>query len=48
MPEPEMAAEGVFAEEWLPLGDGHAPWSHWQGTEAEHNGNGRVTETRAA
>jgi pyruvate dehydrogenase E1 component alpha subunit len=48
MPEPEGAAEGVFAEEWLPLGDGHAPWSHWQGTEAEHNGNGRVAETRAA
>ena len=30
MPEPEAATEGVFAEEWQPLGDGDAPWSRWQ------------------
>jgi TPP-dependent pyruvate/acetoin dehydrogenase alpha subunit len=29
MPEPELAEEGVFAERWEPLGDGHAPWSFW-------------------
>ena len=37
MPEPESAAEGVFAEGWEPLGDGAAPWSHW----SEDSGNGR-------
>ncbi len=29
MPEPETAADGVYADELTPLGDGHAPWSHW-------------------
>ncbi len=29
MPDPATAAEGVFAEQWEPLGDGHAPWSRW-------------------
>jgi TPP-dependent pyruvate/acetoin dehydrogenase alpha subunit len=29
MPKPEAAVEGVFADAWEPLGDGHAPWSHW-------------------
>ncbi len=29
MPEPETAAEGVYADALTPLGDGHAPWSYW-------------------
>ena len=29
MPDPEMALDGVFAEEFEPLGDGQAPWSFW-------------------
>ena len=29
MPDPQIASEGVFAERWLPLGDGQAPWSRW-------------------
>jgi TPP-dependent pyruvate/acetoin dehydrogenase alpha subunit len=32
MPDPETAADGVFAESPTPLGDGRAPWSYW----AEH------------
>ena len=30
MPDPSAATDGVFAEEWEPLGDGEAPWSRWQ------------------
>jgi pyruvate dehydrogenase E1 component alpha subunit len=30
MPEPALATEGVFADAWEPLGDGRAPWSHWE------------------
>ncbi len=37
MPEPATAHQGVFAEEWRPLGDGHAPWSHWAEAEAERS-----------
>ena len=29
MPDPAQARRGVFADEVTPLGDGHAPWSHW-------------------
>ena len=29
MPDPQLATEGVFADDWEPMGDGHAPWSHW-------------------
>ena len=29
MPDPELALDGVFAEEFEPLGDGRAPWSFW-------------------
>jgi pyruvate dehydrogenase E1 component alpha subunit len=29
LPDPRLAAEGVFADAWEPLGDGQAPWSHW-------------------
>jgi TPP-dependent pyruvate/acetoin dehydrogenase alpha subunit len=27
MPDPELAADGVYAEEFEPLGDGNARWS---------------------
>jgi len=39
MPEPSEAFEGVFADSWRELGDGHAPWSYWA---ADHHGNGRA------
>jgi pyruvate dehydrogenase E1 component alpha subunit len=29
MPDPAAAADGVFAEQWEPMGDGQAPWSQW-------------------
>ena len=32
LPEPQAAAEGVFAEQHRPLGDGQAPWSRWSGS----------------
>ena len=35
MPDPERAAEGVFAERWEPLGDGAAPWTRWREEGAE-------------
>jgi TPP-dependent pyruvate/acetoin dehydrogenase alpha subunit len=31
MPDPALATEGVFADDWEPLGDGEAPWSAWSG-----------------
>jgi TPP-dependent pyruvate/acetoin dehydrogenase alpha subunit len=34
MPEPAAAFEGVFADATTPLGDGHAPWSHWAERDA--------------
>ena len=37
MPDPAIAREGVFAEEWQPMGDGNAPWSRWAETEAERS-----------
>jgi TPP-dependent pyruvate/acetoin dehydrogenase alpha subunit len=41
LPEPRLATEGVFAEHWEPLGDGRAPWSHWQRLDtAAVDGNG--------
>ncbi len=46
MPDPELAASGVFAEEFEALGDGHAPWSH---ASHGHNGDGSAPiERRAA
>jgi TPP-dependent pyruvate/acetoin dehydrogenase alpha subunit len=49
MPDPELAAQGVFAESWEPLGDGRAPWSHWQRADAGGNGAGAHTpEVKAA
>ena len=53
MPEPSLAREGVFAEEWEPLGDGGAPWSRWsrsngaQGNGSSPTANG-TGERRAA
>ena len=48
MPDPQNAADGVFAEEWEPLGDGQAPWSYWRGRNGHHaNGDGS-RERRAA
>ena len=45
MPDPEAAATGVFADAIEPLGDGHAPWSHWaQG----RSGNGAAPMERRA
>jgi pyruvate dehydrogenase E1 component alpha subunit len=35
MPEPALATEGVFADAWEPLGDGRAPWSHWEQSNGE-------------
>jgi pyruvate dehydrogenase E1 component alpha subunit len=47
MPDPEEGLEGVFAENWEPLGDGQAPWSFW--SEAAGDGNGAApVERRAA
>jgi TPP-dependent pyruvate/acetoin dehydrogenase alpha subunit len=37
MPDPADATDGVFADEWQPLGDGQAPWSRWQ----QRNGHAR-------
>jgi len=46
MPDPGIAADGVFAEDFEALGDGHAPWSH---ASHGHNGNGSApVEGRAA
>jgi pyruvate dehydrogenase E1 component alpha subunit len=35
MPDPAEATAGVFADDVTPLGDGHAPWSHWVAQGAE-------------
>jgi len=48
MPEPELATRGVYAEAWEALGDGRAPWSHWQREgHADGSGNGSVREVAA-
>jgi pyruvate dehydrogenase E1 component alpha subunit len=39
MPESGGARDGVFADEWRPLGDGKAPWSRWQARNG-HSQNG--------
>jgi TPP-dependent pyruvate/acetoin dehydrogenase alpha subunit len=44
MPDPELARDGVYADEWEALGDGSAPWSRWAAGE---KGNG-TSEGRAA
>jgi TPP-dependent pyruvate/acetoin dehydrogenase alpha subunit len=50
MPDPALATEGVFAESFEPLGDGHAPWSRWADGASEPRRNGRLrpSEARAA
>jgi pyruvate dehydrogenase E1 component alpha subunit len=40
MPKPELAFEGVFADQAGRLGDGKAPWSRWQGADDAASGNG--------
>ena len=37
MPDPAIAAEGVFADEMTQLGDGQAPWSYWANAGAERS-----------
>jgi pyruvate dehydrogenase E1 component alpha subunit len=44
MPDPDTATEGVFAERWEPMGDGHAPWSRWNG----EGGNGSTSGSNGA
>ncbi len=38
MPDPDGALDGVFADAVQPLGDGRAPWSHWQQRNGHANG----------
>jgi TPP-dependent pyruvate/acetoin dehydrogenase alpha subunit len=46
MPDPGVATDGVYADEFEPLGDGDAPWSRWHRNGA---GNGAApVERRAA
>ena len=47
MPDPALATDGVYADAWEPLGDGKAPWSHWQHAGTEGSGNGSVSEVTA-
>ena len=47
MPDPQLATDGVFADGWEALGDGHAPWSRWQEGNAG-NGAASVTDRSAA
>jgi len=52
MPDPATATDGVFADEWEPLGDAEAPWSRWSaaaeqpesGSDDRPAGNGRPFE----
>ncbi|MDQ3758911.1 MAG: thiamine pyrophosphate-dependent dehydrogenase E1 component subunit alpha [Actinomycetota bacterium] len=44
MPDPSGALDGVFAKDFEPLGDGRAPWSHWQ----QRNGHASGTSERSA
>jgi TPP-dependent pyruvate/acetoin dehydrogenase alpha subunit len=49
MPDPEIAAEGVYADRFESLGDGHAPWSRWsEGGEPRGNGRFRPAEAKEA
>jgi TPP-dependent pyruvate/acetoin dehydrogenase alpha subunit len=47
MPDPDLAVQGVFAEEWEALGDGQAPWSYWS-EGANGNGVARASERSPA
>jgi TPP-dependent pyruvate/acetoin dehydrogenase alpha subunit len=43
MPDPAIARDGVFADDWEALGDGEAPWSRWS---ADTPGDGEKTNGR--
>ena len=43
MPESSGALDGVFADSFEPLGDGRAPWSHWQQRNGHENGSSERT-----
>jgi pyruvate dehydrogenase E1 component alpha subunit len=45
MPDPDLAREGVYADDFEPLGDAQAPWSYWRSHNGHHNG---ASERRAA
>ena len=47
MPDPGGARDGVFADDWEPLGDGQAPWSRWQGRNG-HSQNGHANGSNGA
>jgi TPP-dependent pyruvate/acetoin dehydrogenase alpha subunit len=47
-PDPAIATQGVFAERWAPLGDGHAPWSFWSHGRRGGNGSSPVESRRTA
>jgi TPP-dependent pyruvate/acetoin dehydrogenase alpha subunit len=47
MPDPAIATEGVFAEEWEPLGDGRAPWTRWADGDSD-DGRAALEERRTA
>jgi pyruvate dehydrogenase E1 component alpha subunit len=47
MPDPATATDGVFADDFEPLGDGQAPWSFWHGRNV-NGGNGAVADERRA
>ncbi len=47
MPDPALALDGVFADDWEPLGDGQAPWSRWQGRNG-HSQNGNTNGSNGA
>ncbi len=48
MPEPGGATDGVFASDSTPLGDGQAPWSHWQARNGHSNGDSNGSSERSA
>jgi TPP-dependent pyruvate/acetoin dehydrogenase alpha subunit len=49
MPDPDTAAEGVYADRFEPLGDGHAPWSRWaEGGKPHGNGRFRPADAKEA
>jgi TPP-dependent pyruvate/acetoin dehydrogenase alpha subunit len=41
MPDPELARDGVYADEWEALGDGRAPWSRWASGDSANDASGR-------
>ncbi len=44
MPDPATAADGVFAHEAVPLGDGLAPWSGWDSAPTDDPGRDDASE----